>query len=68
MIYTVRVNGQPIKNFNNIEDAKKYQMYLATFESTQNLISALIEGALLNSDMKEAKEVINHIMEKKSEN
>ena len=64
-MFTVRLDGRPVKNFAKIEDAQQYMVYLTQWQSSQNLIFQLVEGALLNSDMRESKEVINHIMEKK---
>jgi hypothetical protein len=64
-MFTVRLDGRPVKNFAKIEDAQQYMVYLSQWQTSQNLIFQLVEGALLNSDMKESKEIINHIMEKK---
>ena len=64
-MFTVRLDGRPVKNFAKIEDAKQYMVYLTQWQSSQNLIFQLVEGALLNSSMRESKEVIKHIMEKK---
>ena len=64
-MFTVRLDGRPVKNFANLQDAQQYMVYLSQWQSSQNLIFQYIEDALLNSDMKESKEVINHIMEKK---
>ena len=65
MKYTVRWNGVPVKDFTAREDAQKYMVYLTQWQSSQNLINELIEGALVTSDFKESKEVIKHIMELK---
>jgi hypothetical protein len=64
-MFTVRLDGRPVKNFAKIEDAQQYMVYLSQWQSSQNLIFQLVEGALLNSSMRESKEVIKHIMEKK---
>jgi hypothetical protein len=64
-MFTVRLDGRPVKNFANLQDAQQYMVYLSQWQSSQNLIFQYVEGALLNSDMKESKEIINHIMEKK---
>ena len=64
-MFTVRLDGRPVKNFANLQDAQQYMVYLSQWQSSQNLIFQYIEDALLNSDMKESKEIINHIMEKK---
>jgi len=64
-MFTVRLDGRPVKNFAKIEDAQQYMVYLTQWQSSQNLIFQLVEGALLNSSMRESKEVIKHIMEKK---
>jgi hypothetical protein len=63
--YTVRLNGVPVKDFVVKEDAHKYMVYLTQWQSSQNLVHELIEGALATSDLKESKEVIKHIMELK---
>ena len=63
--YTVRLNGVPVKDFFVKEDAQKYMVYLTQWQSSQNLIHELIEGALNASDLKESKEVLSYIMEKK---
>ena len=63
--YTVRMNGVPVKDFLVKEDAQKYMVYLTQWQSSQNLIHELVEGALNASDMKESKELLKNIMEKK---
>jgi len=63
--FTVRMNGQPIGVFTNLEDAKKFITSFKYQQSGERLRLALIDGAVLNSPCEEAKSVIKHIMELK---
>jgi hypothetical protein len=63
-IYTVRVNGQSIKKFTNVEDAKKFMVNFTYWQSGERLRLALIDDAVLKSDMSDAKQVLTYIMEK----
>lgn len=65
MIYTVRMNGKPIKNFSNKVEANKFMQWLMAQQQLESQREKLIEEALAKSDMSEAKVVIKHIMEKK---
>lgn len=63
-VYTVRINGYPIKDFSDEVLAKKFMVdiHLQQMEKVKAL--AYIDEAVLKSDMKEAKEVLKYIMEK----
>jgi len=61
--YTVRLNGKPIADFDDESKAKKFMVWF-----TQNQVDieqqlAFIDEAVLKSDMKASKEVLQHIME-----
>ena len=62
--FTVRVNGQPIKKFTNMKDAKRFMVNFGYWQSGERLRLALIDDAVLKSDMSDAKEVSAYIMEK----
>lgn len=64
MIYTVRMNGKPIKNFTDKVDANLFMQWLVQRQKDEALHEVLIEAALNKSDLSEAKEVIHYIMEK----
>jgi hypothetical protein len=68
MIYTVRMNGKPIKNFYDKSEANLFMQWLMNRSQEEVLCESLIEAALAKSDMSEANVVIKHIMELKSEN
>ena len=63
--YTVRMNGKPIKNFYDKAEADKFMKWLMTRQQEEALREALIEAALMKSDMVEANAVIKHVMELK---
>jgi len=62
--FTVRVNGQPIRKFTNMEDAKRFMVNFTYWQSGERLRLALIDDAVLKSDMSDAKQVLAYIMEK----
>ena len=64
-IYTVRMNGKPIKNFTDKAEANNFMVWITQQQQVEELREGLIEAALALSDMSEAKEVIKHIMDKK---
>jgi len=63
-VFTVKVNGQPIRNFATMEDAKKFMVNFTYWQSGERLRLALIDDAVLKSDMSDAKQVLAYIMEK----
>jgi len=65
MIYTIRMNGKPIKTFSDKGDAKEFLQWLLTQQQLESEREKLIEAALAKSDFNEAKTIINHIMEKR---
>ena len=67
MIYTVNVNGKPIKSFTDKVAANKFMIWYTQDMTLQDLRFKLLEEAVTKSEMKEANEVIKFIMEKKSE-
>lgn len=63
MQYTVRYNGRAVKTFTEKSEANKF---LLSFMECQMLAAqqlAFIDAAVLKSDMRESKEVLQHIME-----
>ena len=62
--YTVNVNGRPVKSFTVEADARNYMIYLANWQDSIAKSLAYIDEAVLKSDMREAKEILKHIMEK----
>lgn len=63
--YTVNVNGRPFKTFDKEADARSYMLYLVNWQDGFRKQTEYIEEAVAKSDMKEAKEVLKYIMEKK---
>jgi hypothetical protein len=67
MIYTVNVNGKPIKSFTDKAAANKFMIWYTQDMTLQDLRFKLLEEAVEKSEMKDAKELLKYIMEKKSE-
>lgn len=61
IIYTVRLNGKPIKNFLSKEQAENYMRWLMNIQQAEALREKYIEEAVTKSDLKEANEVIAYI-------
>jgi hypothetical protein len=64
LVYTVKLNGYNIKNFNDKVQAASFMIKLQ--QDQQDKITALryLDEAVLKSDLKEANEVLSYIMEK----
>jgi hypothetical protein len=60
--FTVRLNGNPVKNFTDEEEAKRFMVNLIEVQKVQNQVLAYVDEAVLKSDMKESKEILKHIM------
>ena len=65
IIYTVRFNGKPIKNFVDKTEANNFMKWLITQDQLETARENLIEEALAKSDLSEANQIIKFIMEKK---
>jgi len=65
ILYTVRMNGKPIKNFYDKSEANLFMQWLLNRSKEESLSESLIESALSKSDMIQAKEVITHYGVKK---
>lgn len=63
--YTVNVNGKPVKVFIDEAEARNYMLYLVNWQDSVSKSLAYVDEAVLKSDMRESKEVLQHIMEMK---
>ena len=63
-IYTVRLNGYPVKHFNDKSLAKKFMVDILIDQQEKLKSLAYIDEAVLKSDMTESKEVLSYIMKK----
>ena len=61
--YTVRLNGKPIADFDDESKAKKFMVWFTQNQADIEQQLAFIDEAVLKSDMKASKEVLQHIME-----
>jgi hypothetical protein len=65
MEYTVRINGRPVKKFQDKEDAQKFMVWFSQDLKAQEMRWKLIDEAVEKSDMAESKSVLAAIMEKR---
>ena len=65
MEYTVRINGRPVKKFQDKQDAQQFMIWFTKDLQAQEMRYNLIEEAVSKSDFKQAQELIQSIMEKK---
>ena len=63
--YTVNINGKPVKVFIDEAEARNYMLYLVNWQDSVSKSLAYVDEAVLKSDMRESKEVLQHIMEMK---
>lgn len=63
--FTVRVNGRPFKTFNDKQEAMKYMRDFVQWQQLEIKKLNYIDEAVMKSDLREAKEVIKHIMDKR---
>ena len=61
--YTVRLNGKPIADFDDESKAKKFMVWFTQNQADIEQQLAFIDEAVLKSDMRASKEVLQHIME-----
>jgi hypothetical protein len=61
--YTVRMNGYKIADFTSQKEANNFVANFAYEQKMKQTQLNLIDMAVLLSDMKESKQVIEHIME-----
>jgi hypothetical protein len=64
MIYTVRINGYPVKNFEDELQAKRFMIDIQIGQQEKLKALSYIDEAVLKSDLKESNEVLSYIMEK----
>ena len=64
MVYTVRINGYPVKEFSDKLQAKKFMIDIQIDQQEKLKALAYIDEATIKSDLKEANEVLSYIMEK----
>jgi len=62
--YTVRLNGYPVKQFNDELLAKRFMIDIQIDQQEKLKALAYIDEAVLKSDMTESKDVLSYIMEK----
>ena len=65
MEYTVRINGRPVRKFQDKQDAQQFMLWFSQDLQVQEMRYKLIEEAVSKSDFKQAQELIQYIMEKK---
>ena len=63
--YTVRLNGYPVKQFSDELMAKRFMIDIQIDQQEKIKSLAYIDEAVLKSDLKESKELLSYIMEKK---
>jgi hypothetical protein len=63
--YTVRLNGNPVKKFIDETEAKKFMVNFIIAQQLHQQSLALVDEAVLKSDLSEANTILKHIMEKK---
>jgi hypothetical protein len=63
-IYTVRLNGRPVKQFVDHNEASLFMKNLQIDQLEKAKQLDYIDAAVLLSDMKDSKELIKYIMEK----
>ena len=61
--YIVRLHGTPLKYFSSKEEANKWLIDFVTVQTEQVMALEYLDLAVEKSDMREAKEVLKHIME-----
>jgi hypothetical protein len=64
-IYTVNYGGKPVKSFTDKAEAAKFMVAFCEVQLNHQKVLALVDEAVLKSDMTESKAIIQHIMEMK---
>ena len=62
-VFTVRLNGYPVKEFNDELLARRFMIDIQIQQQEKIKQMAYIDEAVLQSDLSDANEVIKHIME-----
>ena len=62
MIYTVNLNGHPVRNFTNEQEARKIMLVFQQEQMLQEQKLSYIDDAVDKSDLSEANVIIKHIM------
>lgn len=65
MIFTVRIEGRPVKTFENKKDAQEFMVKFVEVLQLQQKQIAYVDEAVLKSDLLEANNILKHIMEMK---
>jgi hypothetical protein len=65
MTFTVRIEGRPVKTFENKKDAQAFMVKFVEVLQLQHKQISYIDEAVLKSDLSEANNILKHIMEKK---
>ena len=60
--YTVNLNGRPVKSFKDESEAKQYMIHLVAENQAIAKKLTQVDKAVLVSDLKEANDVLKHIM------
>lgn len=63
--WTVRLHGRPIKTFDDKVEAAKFMIQFLELQQAKANQLDYINEAVDKSDLKEAKEILSYIMEKK---
>ena len=63
--YTVRLHGNPVKKFTDLDEAKKFMVNFILAQQLHQQSLSLVDEAVLKSDLSEANAVLKYIMEKK---
>ena len=63
--YTVRLNGHPVRKFQDQIEAHKFLVNLMEVQQNQQKQFQYIDAAVEKSDLKESLEVLKRIMERK---
>lgn len=61
--YTVNVGNYPLKEFVDINEARKFMVQIHLDQQAKCQALDYIDEAVLKSDLSESKALINHIME-----
>ena len=61
-VYTVNLNGYPVKEFSDELLAKRFMIDIQIDQQEKLKAFAYLDEAVLQSDLKESKEVLKHIM------
>jgi hypothetical protein len=62
MIYTVNLNGRPVRNFTDEQEARKFMLAFQQEQVLQEQKLVYIDAAVDLSDLSQANFIIKHIM------